>query len=257
MRKTLGLFWAVLYKEFILLKRYPVNTFGYIVGMYALFLVVFFGGRAVAGQRFDDSIGAVIIGYFLVVMAITAYQDLSGKFTREAQWGTLEQLFMSPLGFGRVSVMLAVANVLMTFFFGGIILVLMLATTRTPLQVDLLSVIPIVVLTIMSVLGVGFVFGGAAVRYKRISALFSLLQFGFLGLVAAPVQQYPVLKFLPLSQGSYLLGRVMEDGARIWELPADELAILAGVGVAYFAVGYLVFGFTTYQARKKGVMGHY
>ena len=49
----------------------------------------------------------------------------------------------------------------------------------------------------------------------------------------------------------------MNDGVKLWELPADDLALLVGVGLAYLLVGYLVFQYIQGLARRRGVLGDY
>lgn len=256
-RPGLGLFWAVFHKRVMLLVRYPVDTLGSLGTIYLFFALIFFGGRAVGGPAFDDSLGGIVVGYFLAVMGITAYQDTANNITDEAQWGTLEQLYMSPLGFGRVMLAESIVNVIISFVWGIVILALMILTTGQALAIDLVTVIPIATLAILSTLGLGFVFAGAAVLYKRISNVFGGMTFVLLAFAAAPVTQYPLLKALPLSQGSYLLRRAMDDGVRLWEFAPVELGILAGVAVGYLVIGYATFVAATRRAQKEGVMGHY
>lgn len=256
-RTWIRLFQAVLYKRAILLVRYPIDTIGSFAGVYLFFVLIFYGGKAVAGPQLDDSLGGLIIGYFLATMGITAYQELANTISDEAQWGTLEQLYMSPLGFGAVMLAESVVHILVSFFWGAIILILMVLTTGRTFAFDLVTVLPLVTLATLSALGFGFIFAGGAVLYKRISNVFSAMTFVLLAFTAAPVSQYPLLKLLPLAQGSYLLRQAMDGGARLWEFPPAELAILLGVAVAYLIVGYTIFALATRRARKKGVMGHY
>lgn len=248
---------AVFRKQLTLMIRYPVNTISQLVTIYAIFAVMFFGGQAVAGAALDDSLGGIIVGFFLFTMAIVAYSGLSWDITREAQWGTLEQLFMSPYGFGHVMAVKVVVNVFMSFLWGSVILLLMLVTTGETLSIDLVTVLPVGILTLASAVGVGFVFAGAALLYKRIENAFQLVQFGFIGLIAAPVSSTPVLKWLPLSAGSHALQRTMRQGVRLWELSPDILFALVVTAVVYLGLGYLVFQRAQVRARRKGLMGQY
>ncbi|WP_458206188.1 ABC transporter permease [Haladaptatus sp. NG-SE-30] len=257
MEGRLNLFRAILRKKAVLLVRYPVNTVSQLVTIYALFAIVFFGGRAVAGPAITDSIDGIIVGFFLFTAAIVAYSGLSWNITREAQWGTLEQLFMSPLGFGTVMSLKVVVNVIFSLLWGVVVLALMLLTTQTNLTLDLLTVGPLLVLAVASAVGVGFVFAGLALLYKRIENAFQLVQFGFIGLISAPVEAYPALRWLPLSEGSYLLRRAMSDGVHLWEFPAESLDILLLTATGYIVVGYLFFDRAQRRARQKGVLGHY
>ncbi|WP_138005383.1 ABC transporter permease [Halalkalirubrum salinum] len=248
---------AIVRKEWILLKRYPLNTAAGIVATYLFFALAAFGGEAVAGEAFTDSLGALVVGYFLVVLSISAYQGTTNKITRESQWGTLEQLYMSPLGFGRVTIVTTAVTVLFSFLWGVSVLALMLVTVDVSLRVDLLTVVPIAVLAITSIAGIGLVLAGIAVLYKRIGELIGLLQFGIFGLVAAPVADSPVLSVLPVVQGSAMLQAAMGEGVRLWEFPIADLVVLVGVAVGYVLIGYYVFMRATDRARRLGVLGHY
>lgn len=257
MTRTDLLFRAVLKKKVLLLVRYPVNTVSQFGTIYLFFLVIFLGGQAVAGAALDDSLAGIIVGFFLWTVAIVSYSSLSWNITREAQWGTLEQLFMSPHGFGRVIVTKVVVNVLEAFVWGAVILALMLLTTGRSLHLDAVTVLPLGVLTIASAVGVGFALAGLAILYKRVENAFQLVQFAFIGLIAAPVSSVPVLKALPLAHGSHLIQRAMQDGVRLWEFSPTALGVLVATAVVYVGVGYALFHRAQRRARRKGVLGHY
>jgi ABC-2 type transport system permease protein len=256
-RGFLRFFGAAARKKYLLLVRYPVNTISQFGTILLVFFVLFFGGRAVAPTAIADTIEGIIVGYLLWSMSITAYSGLSWGVTREAQWGTLEQLFMSPFGFGPVMVVKTVVNVLESFLWGAGTLLVMMAVTGRWLSVDPLTVLPIAALALAPAVGIGFVFGGLAIRFKRIENAFQLVQFLLVGLIAAPVADYPLLKWAPLAQGSQLLQTAMTEGVRLWEFPAAELGVLVATAVGYLALGYGAFHYCQRWARREGVMGHY
>lgn len=248
---------AVFKKQLILMLRYPINVFSGLLTMYVFFAMIFFGGQAVAGEALADNIEGLIIGFFLWSMAWSAFSNLTWDVTREAQWGTLEQLYMTVHGFELLMVVKSAVNVLLSFLTGTLILGLMMLTAQQLLVIDLLTIVPIIVLGLSSVVGIGFIFGGLAIIYKRIENVFQILSFGLIGLISAPVDSVPLLKLLPLSQSSHLLREAMQNGVRLWEFALAELAILVGVAVAYLFVGIVFFRFAQRRARKLGVMGHY
>ena len=257
MRNTLLLGYGILKKELLILARYRVNTLSYFLSLYAIFLMIFVGGRTFGGDAFADSLEAIIVGYFLVTISHTAFNGLAYTFSREAAWGTLEQLYMARVGFRRATILMAIVRILISFVWGIAMLALMMVTTGRIISIDVVSVVPIAILAIMPIIGLGFAFGGAAILYKRVDNAFNLMQFAIFGFVAAPVESIPLLKSLPLSQGSYLLRVVMNRGYRIWEIPSAELAVLLLTAVGYLAVGFLVFEKIVELAKRRGVMGHY
>ena len=253
---------AVVYKRALLLARYPVNTLAQFAGVYLFFAVVFFGGQAAANAAggaaaFAETFDGLVVGWFLWTMSLTAYFSLAQNVTDESQWGTLEQLYMTPFGFGSVMAASVIAYLLESLAWGAGILALMLVTTGRSLAVDVLTVGPVSVLALLGVVGIGFVFAGLALVYKRIENVTQLMQFAFIGLIAAPVADIAPLRYLPLVQGSAMLQAAMHNSVRLWEFPVTDLAVLVGTGVAYCLAGYWVFRRMAHRARREGVMGHY
>ncbi|WP_238378446.1 ABC transporter permease [Haloarcula rubripromontorii] len=228
-----------------------------LITLYVFFALIFFGGQFVAEDLVSQSVGLLVVGYFLFTMAVSAYADLTHDLTDEAQWGTLEQLSMSPFGFTEIVAVKTLVNLLGTFATGIALLISMMVTTGTWLSVAPLSVVVLCVLTLLPVVGLGFVFGGVALVYKQIEKVFPLIQLSFAALIVLPVGEYALLKLFPMSLGSHLLQRVMTDGLRVWELPVFDLGVLVGQAVAYLAIGLFVFRVGTAKARKRGVLGHY
>jgi len=253
----LALFSVVLRKQLTLLIRYPVNTATRFLTLLVLFGLILFGGEAVVGAAITDSIEGIIVGFFIWTLAIVAFSGLAWNVTREAQWGTLERLFLSPNGFGTVMVVKMVVNVLLSFLWSFSVLLVMMLISGQWLTVDPLTVVPLMVLTLGSISGVGLLCAGLALLYKRIENMFQLVQFGFIGLIAAPVGSYGELGLLPVSQGSYLLRRAMEDGVHLWEFAPGELAVLVATSAGYFVAGYYCLYWSHRRARQKGLMGQY
>lgn len=260
----LVLLWAMLRMNFLLMIRYRLNFAIQLVGMYVFFALVFFGGREAAKSMGANSIhvlgssfNAIIVGWFVFSMAQNAYSSLSGVITAESRWGTLEQLYISPHGFERVMSAKLLVNLVLSLIIGFLMLILMLVTTGRTLTLDVVTIIPVILLTLMSVLGIGFMFGGLTLIYKKLSSVSQLMQLALLGLVAAPSADIFALRLLPLVQGSSMLQRAMRGGIRIWEFSVIDHVLLLGTAVVYMGAGTLVFVVCSQVARKRGVMGHY
>jgi len=254
---TLALAGVIARKQFVLLVRYPVNTATRFLTMIFFFSLIFFGGRAVAGPNLGGSLGSVIVGFFVWTLSFVAYARLAWNVTREAQWGTLERLFMSPHGFGRVMWVKTAVNLCFTFLWAFATLLVMMLISGKWLDIEPITVVTLGLLSLGSVVGIGFFFAGLALLYKRIENVFQLVNFAFLGLIAAPVDTYPWLKLLPLTQGSYLLRRAMDGGEPLWELPVIDLAVLVATAVVYLLVGYYCFDRCQRRARRLGLLGQY
>jgi len=248
---------AITSKSVTLARRYAVNTAINFLTLYVFFALIFFGGRFIAPGLLNESLGPLVAGYFLFTMAVAAYADLTHDLTDEAQWGTLEQLSMSPIGFTLVIVIKTVVNLAGTFVMGVALLGLMLLTTGVSLYIPPFTLVVVGVLTLAPVVGLGFLFGGGALIFKQLGKVFSLVQLSFIGLLALPVQEFPALKFLPIALGSNLLRQVMVNNVRLWDLAPIDIVFLGLTAAAYVAIGLIVFRFAATRARKRGVLGHY
>jgi ABC-2 type transport system permease protein len=248
---------AVLYRELLLFVRYPANAVGGIVVSLFFFGLLFYGGRMIAGQALTESIEGIVVGYFLWSLSAGAYQSISSDIGSEVQWGTLERHVMSPFGFAPVALLKGVAKIVRTFLTSVVVLVAMLLMTGTTLDIHLFTTIVVAVLSISSVLGLGFAAGGITVLYKRIGNWLNLLQFGFIILISAPAFELGWTRVLPLAQGSALLQRAMLQGTRLWEFPVWEVGVLVATAVGYLGFGYAVFQVSTRRARRLGVLGDY
>ncbi|WP_323174021.1 ABC transporter permease [Natrialba sp. PRR66] len=257
MNALLTLTRAIARKELILMVRYPVNTLSNLFLTYLFFVLIFFGGQAVAGPALTASLDGIIVGFFLWTMASLSFGYLAWSVTAEAQWGTFEQLYMTPFGIRTIMLVKAAVGTTINFGWGLVMLLLLLVTSGRSLQVDLGTVLPLGALTLASAIGIGFCFAGLSILYKRIEDLLSVVNFALVGFIAAPVESVAWLKAIPLAQGSYLLRRTMDGGIRLWEIPAPEILLLVGTAIAYPAAGYYVFRWAQRRARRKGILGHY
>lgn len=241
------------------LRRYYFNTLSILVTVYLIFLLIFFGLRTFAGgsSGFGQTAEGLVVGFMVWFLAVFAYSELSWVLIREAQQGTLEQLSMSPLGLGKVLLGRLCAALAFDFLVMTVFLFLMMASTGRWLHLDFASILPLLILTVMGVQGIGFVMGGLALVFKQIEASFQILQFVFVALIAAPIGTFPWVKFLPLSWGGHLIGRVMIGGTSLLDIALGDLLLLVANSAFYFGLGFLVFKFFEQQARDRGLLGHY
>lgn len=257
MNQVLTLAKAIMRKSVMLRYRYLLNTLGNFAMLYLLFVLIFFGGQRFAEQAVTQSIEGIIVGVFLFSTAQVAFSRIAFDITNEAQWGTLEQLYMTPFRFETVILFKSIANVLISFFFGLILLVMMMVTSNTYLSLDPLTILIMGLLTLASVIGLGFMMGSLAILYKRVENVFNLMQFGFVAFLSVPVGENILFGLLPLSYGNYLMGVALEEGLRLWELPLGDLSFLIAHAVAYFAVGVGCIRIASSLARKRGALSHY
>jgi ABC-2 type transport system permease protein len=251
------LFTSVLRKEATTTIRYGTNFLLGQLGFLLVLVGIVVGGRRVAGPSFGDQLGGVVVGYFVFFVAQTAFGAASGIVTKEAQWGTLERLYLSPVGFGSVLGATVVADLLWSSLQILVHLLFALLITGQTLVIDPLTVVPLVLLAAAPFLGVGLAVGGVALVVKRLESAMTLFTFVLVGLIAVPVEQFPVVRALPVVQANDMLGRAMREGVRLWEFPLVDHVILLTVGVGYLLAGAAVFRLFLGRARRDGTLGDY
>lgn len=250
---------AVFARFWIEKLRYSFNTLSGLVALYLLFFVVFTGTRAYlpeAGGQ-PGAVQGIEVVFMLWSLAIFVFMEFTWVLTNEAQLGTLEQLAMSPFGLGNILFGRTLAGLSFHLLVMSVFLLLMMVSTGHWLHLDVVSLLPLVVLTIASIQGLGLAVGGLALVFKQVAALFQILQFGFAVLLAAPAEALPLLKYLPLAWGAHLVRRVMVEGVSIGDLAAADLGFLVAHAAAYLLVGSIVFKLFENGARRHGLLGHY
>lgn len=240
-------------------RRYAFNTFMRLVLSYAFFFMVFMGAWATLGSNssFGQNLAGIVVGMTIWLCAFRAFTDLANRLTGEATQGTLEQLAMSPIGLGRVLMYQTLAQTVIQLGFVLLVVVAMMATTGQWLHLDLISLVPLLLMSMLAVQGVGFAMGGLTLVFKRVGATFTIFQYIFLTLVAVPLDKVPALKFLPLAWGAKLVRQVMIDEVSIFRMPAGDVAFLLANGLVWLALGFGVFKGLERVARDRGMLGHY
>jgi ABC-2 type transport system permease protein len=259
--RYLALFKAQLKMRYIYLKRYYFDTLSMIITMFLVFLIIFYGAMALLGgvtpTDSGDTLEGIVVGFMVWTFALVAYANLSWGMIEEAQQGTLEQLYMSPLGFGWVNIFRVAASFIVNALMVIVVLLLMMATTGKWLNLDVLSLIPLILLTVAGAYGIGFFMGGLALVFKRVQSALQVLQFVLVIFIAAPFGWLPFMKFLPLSLGTRLIGMVMIEERSLLQLPPGDVLFLIGNSAFYFGLGFLAFKFFEDVARDRGLLGHY
>ena len=259
MSATLTLWAGELKRSVIHMKRYYFETLSMLFVFFVFFVLIFFGAKAISGgtPRIGGGLEGIIVGYFVWTMAMVGYSDVSENLVEEATTGTLEQIAMSPLGLTRVVVGYLLSSIITGGVVLSVLLIVMMAVTGKWLNLDVISILPLILLTTLGIGGVGFVMGGLAVVFKRTRSILNILQIVLLAFVVVPLDRYPAMKYLPLAWGNHLLQRVMVEGRSIFQIPPADLGFLVASTVAYAAGGLMIFRYFEKVARHKGLLGHY
>ncbi|MBS3815930.1 MAG: hypothetical protein KGY76_00005 [Candidatus Thermoplasmatota archaeon] len=247
--------YSVVKKYFIELKRYFLNTLMTMIGIFILFMLVFFGLRSFDAGT--ETLQGTIIGFAMWIFAVMAYSEMSWGLLQEARDGTLEQLYLTPSSFRRISAYRVLGSFIFQFVLFLAFLSIMMVVTGQYLRLNP-GVVILVGLTLLSVYGIGYMMGGLSLVFKKVQAGNQILQFMFiLFLVLPTITDHPIIYFVPISWGNFLINKMMVGGLTLLDFTLIEYGILLLNSFAYLIVGLIIFRVMEKIAKKRGLLGHY
>lgn len=256
----LELFLAELKRGRIQFRRYLFESIGGIAIATFTFYGLFLSASYIAGPglQFGDRLDSIIVGYVLWTLVLFVMTSISGTLQREAQTGTLEQLFISPFSPSQVFLARALADLLLqSGLIWAILLIIMALTGRwlafpPSLSLPLLTVL-------LGAYGISFTMGSLALIFKRVGQVSGIFQFALLFLMSVPTEEWTgsmriVGNLLPMSPGAGLLRDLM---ARSQPLDLPQLGIALINGGLYFALGIFLFRWAERRVKRYGNLNDY
>lgn len=256
--KWLYLFKANFRREFIYLKRYLPNTISELITFYAIFLFLFFGIQIVGDPSSTEmNVQYTIVNYLFWFLAMSVMQGIGWSIMNEAQLGTLEQMYMSPMGAWRILLTRIISTTILQILMIVILLYLSMITTNTWLNIDVLSILPILIFTLISMVGVSFMIAGLAIIFKQISSFLQVFQFILMGLTFAPLSTMPYLALLPVTKGVDMARGIMIYNKSLIDFNGLDYLSLVSNAIVYILLGIIVFKRCEKTAMVKGVLGQH
>lgn len=247
-----------LQKEYIELVRYLPNTIATVFTFYIIFLGMFLGIQVVGDPSTQElNTQYVIVNNLFWFLTMSTINKVGWQVTNESMRGTLEQLSMSPMGIWRIMTARLIASTVINFIILIVLLYLSMFTTGQWLNIDLLSILPILLITLVSMYGLGFIIAGISMVLKQVDAFLQILQFILAGLVFVPVTVAPIISYFPFVKGLDLVRSVMIHGVTLSQISVTDYGILIGNAIIYFVLGIAFFMFCERIAMKRGLLAHY
>jgi ABC-2 type transport system permease protein len=257
---------AELRRTLSLMRRYPVNTVSTVIVLWMFFIGLVFGSRAIAGAAGPASAaatGSSLVGFLIWFYAIAAIMGIAGDVWGESQTGTIEQVYLSPFGPPLIFVTRQVAGLVMTTIQIVCIALLTVLVTRVSVHWKLDQMIPILLIMMFGLYGLGLIFGGLALIFKQIGNLLMILQFALLFVTMTPIDKLHgpprvAAAFFPLSQGAGLLRGIASGAESIGgQWTSGHLPYLILCSAVYLIAGVLIYGRLDSIARRRGTIGQY
>ncbi|MBP2630729.1 MAG: type transporter [Firmicutes bacterium] len=260
--KTLKIMLNETYKGLLIAWNYKFETFLQLVMMGVIFIGIGFiiGG----GKLSTEKLAYTLVGYSIWLYSSIVISGMCRELLGEAQAGTLEQIFMSPVS---VSLIL-IGRSFSTLITATINILLFMIVIVWGMEINISvpwRTLVIFVLTMAGLFGFGFVIAGLTLIFKRVGELAGLTANALLFLNGSmlPVEQFPkwlalFAKTLPTTQGISLLRDTLLDMKLLNDLWQDgSLILLCCQSIIYFGGGLLIFILCVRRAKLQGTLGHY
>jgi ABC-2 type transport system permease protein len=246
-----------IWTEFI---RYPVDTISGIIANTVVFYGLFLSARYIAGPSLQvgERLDAIVVGYVLWTLVVFVIESISFGLQIEAQTGTLEQIFLSPIGTLKVLSIRAIANLTLNIgLILGILIVIMVITGRY-LFFHFSIFFPLITV-LLGAYGLSLMMAALTLLYKRIQQLLSLVQFALFFLLTFPSEIWgrplQILRFvLPMTVGSDILRDLM---ARKQNLDLSSLIFALINSIGYLILGIIVFRYAERKAKRHAMLSAY
>lgn len=245
-------------KYLIEMMRYLPNTISSIVTFYVIFLMFFLGINFLgAPENVESSSQYLIANMVLWFLAMSAMQNIGGEIMVEANKGTLEQLYMSPVAPWKIFCSRLIGSTLNSLLMIVVILILCMLTAQQWLTFDVVTLLFLFIPTVISMVGVGFAMASLAIVFKQINSFLQIAQFIFLALVSIPVTVSPWLELLPVMRGMTMLRQAMIEGRGWLEFSWWAWGLLLANAALSFALGLYLYTRAEERSMKRGLLGQY
>ena len=223
--------------------------------VYMLFFV--FLGKYATG---DSNTDFYVIGNAVQTVSVSGIFGVTMSVAGDRQSGTLPYLFGTPanrlvLFFGRafMHVIDGAFGVVLSFIWGVVLLGLDLS------KADLPALVTVILVTAFSTCGLGLLFGSLSLVTRNVmfvnNTVFFLLLFfsgANIALDTLPPWMQSISFALPLTRG-IAAARQIVAGANFPQV-ASMLGVEALFGVIYIAIGFSMFRWFEYEAKRRGTL---
>jgi len=255
---VLDLFLVESKRQWLLFRRYPVEAFAGVAVFTILFVGLFTGSRFLAGQgaSFGVRLDMVVAGYIIWLVTTGLFAAPGSQVTEDARTGIMEQLFVTPHNFAVYTAMRVSSGLLQHLLLIAVVTGIIYLITGTALDYRAVELLPFFAI-ILAATGLGLLVAAYAMLVKQVGAILMIGQFLLLAMVATPIQAYGawgkwLAAIVPINPSAQLLQHQLATGSAGKAL---DMAISAGNGLVYFALGMVALHLAATQARRRATIG--
>lgn len=265
--KIIGIILAEGYREFMYFKRYSLERLSSTVMLIFIFLGFVYSSADFSNGtlHYDTNVIArKAIGFLVWFFALDAVGHLSSAIREDMHIGILEQIALSPYPliynmFGRS---------ITRFFINLSIAALMFIIFSLFFNLKINLTIPtffIFILIYMGLYGMGLIFAGLTLVFKRLGPVTTIVRFFLLIFTGAiiPTSVFPhfmqtISLFIPMTSGLTIMQAMIFENAILTSVIKESAFIHLILNTTiYLILGINIFSFFERLARKRGALGTY
>ncbi len=210
-----------------------------------------------------DYVSYMIIGTTMWMWVNWMLWGFGSSLRREQVLGTLESNWLCPIPKTTLLFGYSFFQLLYSFVFMGISLIEFMLFYNFRFTGNPLLALLIIVASIPSIYGIGFIFASIIMWVKEANSMVFLVRgviTVFCGitypLAILPNWMKGVSSFIPVTYSIRSLRAVISAGARIGDVRTDIMILLL-FGVILMTLGILAFNYTQKKVKETGSLGHY
>lgn len=245
------------------LSRYRFNTISEVLYLYVLFLAMFLGiksfgiGFGISPMDMGSNLEGFIVGYFLWTIMVNTYSGIAYGLINDANRGTLEQLNMSGIKLSTIVTVRSLSDLLINIIASTALLFIIIVTTNYKFEIKIFSILLPIFIGIFSILGIGLIFGGLALIFKKIQSLLNIVQYFLIAFIMVSPKNEVLYNLLPFRPAADNVMLSMRRGFSFIDFSIYDYGIIIGNSVLYFSIGLFVFNKCVKFAKMKGLLGQY
>ncbi len=249
-------------KGLLIIWAYKINFLGSVLAMAIAFVgISFMIGN---GQLDRSRMAWTLLGYLMWNYVLVITGDMGENLMIEAEAGTLEQMFISPIPFSLILVGRSLANMIISFIQILLIGAILIALMDIPLTWSW-DALPVIIISIVGLFGLGVMLAGLTLIFKRIYSAANIINnvLVFVNGALIPIEQFPawmvaIADVLPTTLGISVLRSVLLNNATLIEVWNNgSLPLLIVHSTAYLVAGLAVLQWCKRVARRQGILGQY
>jgi ABC-2 type transport system permease protein len=249
-------------KSLLTAWTYRMNTLAALLTMSLVFVAI--GFMMTGGSLDPQELAPTFLGFITWMYAMMAIGNVAYGVRGEMSAGTLEQMAMSPAPLGVMVLGRVIANLLVTTVQVVLVSIGLRALVGISAPMNAAGVL-ILLLTLLGILGFGFLIAGAVLVWKQVESLANLVQNTLLFLNGSllPVDRFPpwltaLSHVFPSTQGIIVLRRVVLGGQSLASVWGDgSLPWLIAHSALFLLAGCFVFFVCERTAKRQGSLGQY